>query len=137
MSDSFDLGAEKKKTIYTPHSALLKSICGEIFRFNYKSENKKASLTSCKMKKKWQRWSWNVDYMSNISKSICLTITTLYIRSARLHNRNNKFNITGRHTNLPIFRYTCACMCVCRRKMTGRCERSVRLFVNLCARGAH
>lgn len=93
------------------------------------------SLWQCQAAKwkKWQRWSWvvffvfflwNVDYMSNISKSFCLGITTLY--------KSDLLASIFQTAAQTCFYSLYLCSCALEREMERRCKRCVRIYVILC-----
>lgn len=126
--DSVDPGTELS---ITPCSAILKHICVKrklpCFTANFCGKQCQAAKW-----KKWQRWSWvvffvfywNVDYMSNISKSICLGITTLY--------KSDLLASIFQTAAQTCFYSLYLCSCALEREMERRCKRCVRIYVILC-----
>lgn len=67
---------------------------------------------------------WNVDYMSNISKSICLGITTLY--------KSDLLASIFQTAAQTCFYSLYLCSCALEREMERRCKRCVHIYVILC-----
>lgn len=130
LSDSFDPGAEGIKTPHTARCSTLKHICvtGKLFRFttNLKTRKERETLlASCGKQRravKWkkergQRWSrvyfWNADYMSNISKSICLAITTSYVSGLLASTTgiiNSIFQTDAQTSHYSLYLPVCVCV---------------------------
>lgn len=142
LNDSVEPGAQKKKP-FTPRPAILKQSCvkGKLFGLTTKGKRGKENTlwAACgkqcqavKWKKKGQRWSWafffdcDVDYMSNISRSICLAITTLYVSGLLASTTgiiNSIFQPDAQTCHYSLYLPVCVCVCSLEREMERHCER--------------